>query len=160
MRRKESLEILNKSRKRRLKLGDIYEIPLPNGMNAYGRLYKEYMLAIYNKICNNVSELPKENDYRFFVGVYKDLLQDGVWSVVANRKFDSDEEAWAPPQCVVDAITKVGSIYYKGEIIPCSYEECKDLEVVAAWDRNHVIDRIMGIDTWEKSIRKPINPNE
>lgn len=34
-------------------------------MNAYGRLYKEYMLAIYNKICNNVSELPKENDYLF-----------------------------------------------------------------------------------------------
>lgn len=129
-----------------LVLGDIYEIPLPNGMNAYGRLYKEYVLAIYNKICNSVSELPKENDYQFYVGVYKDLLQDGIWPVVDNRKFDSDEEAWAPPQCVVDAITKEGSIYYKGKIIPCSYEECKDLEVAAAWDRNHVIDRIMGID--------------
>lgn len=160
MQRKESLEILNKQRKRRLKLGDIYEIQLPNGMKAYGRLYKEFTLAIYKKICNSVSELPEENEYSFYVGVYKDLLQDGVWSVVDNRKFESEEDAWAPPQCVVDAITQVGSLYYRGEIIPCSYEECKDLEVVAAWDRQHVIDRIMGIDTWEKCIKKPIDPNE
>lgn len=159
MRRKECLEILNKTRKRRLKLGDIYEISLPNGKKAYGRLYKECVLAIYQKICDDVSELPEENEYRFFVGVYKDLLQDGVWPVVGNRKFISDEEAWAPPQCVVDAITKIGSLYYKGEIIPCSYEECKDLEVVSAWDRQHVVDRIMGIDKWEKNIRKPVNPN-
>ena len=159
MRREESLDILNKIRKRRLKLGDIYEISLPNGKKAYGRLYKEYTLAIYEKICDDVTELPEEEKYRFFAGVYKNLLQDGEWPVVANRKFASDEDSWAPPQCVVDAITKIGSLYFKGEIIPCSYEECKDLEIVAAWDRHHLIDRIMGIDIWEKSIRKPINPN-
>ncbi|WP_434798217.1 hypothetical protein [Terrisporobacter vanillatitrophus] len=43
-------------RKKRLKLGDIYEISLPNEMNAYGRLYKESTLAIYEKICSNVDE--------------------------------------------------------------------------------------------------------
>lgn len=159
MQRKESLEVLNKIKKKKLKLGDIYEIELPNGKKAYGRLFKEYTLAIYDKLCNDVSELPEENNYRFFVGVYKDLLQDGVWPIVSNRKFDSDEAAWPPPQCVVDAITEVGSLYYKGEIIPCGYEECKDLEVVSAWDRNHVIDRIIGINAWEKSIKKPIDPN-
>lgn len=159
MQRKESLEILNKIKKQRIRLGNIYEIALPNGKKAYGRLFKEYTLAIYNKICDNVNELPEENDYRFFVGVYKDLLQDGVWPIVGNREFDSEDEAWPPPQCVVDAITKVGSLYYKGQIIPCSYEECKDLEVASAWDRHHVVDRIMGIDKWEKCIPKPVNPN-
>ena len=159
MRREESLEILNKTKKQRLKLGNIYEIELPNGRKAYGRLFKEYTLAIYDQICNDVSELSEDNNYKFFVGVYKDLLQDGVWPIVAHRKFTSDEEAWPPPQCIVDAITRIGSLYYKGEIIPCSYEECKDLEVVSAWDRNHVIDRIMGNNIWETSIRKPIDPN-
>ncbi|XAM50341.1 hypothetical protein TVTCOM_04420 [Terrisporobacter vanillatitrophus] len=47
---------LVKMRKKRLKLGDIYEISLPNEMNAYGRLYKESTLAIYEKICSNVDE--------------------------------------------------------------------------------------------------------
>lgn len=146
-------------KKKRLKLGDIYEIKLPNGKKAYGRLFKEYTLAIYNKLCNDISELPEDDDYRFFIGVYKDLLQDGIWPVVGNRKFNSEEEAWPPPQCVVDAITGVGSLYYKGKVIPCSYEECKDLEVVSAWDRSHIIDRIMGIHKWDQSIRKPVNPN-
>ena len=74
--------------------------------------------------------------------------------------FVSEEEAWPPPKVVVDAITKKGSLYYKGVISSCSYEECKDLEVVAVWDRHHVVDRLMGIDIWEKSIRRPMDPNE
>ena len=61
---------------------------------------------------------------------------------------------------MIDAITKVGSLYYKGEIKPCSYEECKDLEIVAVWDRNHVVDHLMGDDKWEKLIGRPKNPEE
>ncbi len=144
--------------KKRLKLGDIYEIPLPNGKNAYGRLFKEYTLAIYDMICSSFDELPDTEDYQFFVGVYKDLLQDGEWKIVGNRKFEKEEDAWAPPQCVIDAITKIGSIYYKGEIIPCEYEDCKDLEIVSAWDRQHVVDRIMGDKDILKRLGHPINP--
>ena len=117
------------NRKRRLRLGDIYEIPLPDGTNAYGRLYK-------------------------------DLLQDGEWKIVATRKFISEEDAWAPPKCVIDAITGIGSLYYKGMITTCSYEECKDLEIAAVWDRHHLIDRLMGNDVWEKSLGKPKDTNQ
>ncbi len=155
MQRKECLVILNKTKKRRLKLGDIYEIPLPSGKNAYGRLFKECTLAIYDIRCSEVSELPEGEMYQCYVAVYKDLLQDGEWKVVGNRKFTSEDEAWPPPKCVIDAITKVGSIYYKGIIIPCSYEECKDLEIAAVWDRHHLIDRLMGNDDWVKSLGTP-----
>ena len=144
--------------KKRLRLGDIYEIPLPNGKNAYGRLYREYTLGIYKSRCDSVDELPSKEEYEFFVGVYKDLLQDGKWEIVGNRKFDNDEESWTPPRCVVDAITKKGSLYYKGEISPCTYDECKNLEVVAAWDRHHVIDRLMGKADWMKYLNRPIDP--
>ena len=78
------------NRKRRLKLGDIYEIPLPDGTNAYGRLYKECTLAIYAVRCNDVSELPYNEEYQYFVAVYKDLLQDGKWKVVGSRKFTAE----------------------------------------------------------------------
>lgn len=145
-------------RKKRLELGDIYEIALPNGKNAYGRLYKEYVLAIYKDRCNSINELQLDGEYDFFIGVYKDLLQDGEWKIVGNKKFENDEDAWAPPQCAVDAITKIGSLYYKGELIPCTYDECKNLEIVAAWDRQHVIDRLMGDTVWMNLLNKPINP--
>ncbi|MGL5694611.1 MAG: Imm26 family immunity protein [Peptostreptococcaceae bacterium] len=135
-------------RKKRLKLGDIYEISLPNGLNAYGRLYKESTLAIYKKICLNIDELSEEEEYEFFVGVYTDLLKDGIWKVVGNAPFGSEDEAWPPPQSIKDPINGKYSLYIKGEIIPSTEDVCKNLERVAAWDRHHVVDRIMGIDIW------------
>lgn len=35
--------------KKKLKLGDVYCIPLPNGKIAFARLFKEYTLAVYKK---------------------------------------------------------------------------------------------------------------
>lgn len=100
-------------RGKRLKLGNIYEIGLPNGKKAYARLFKEYTLAIYNGFYNDYSEVPFVEQYFRFIGVYKDLLTDGVWKVVGNRKFENEEDAWAPPRCVISAVGKT-SLYYKG----------------------------------------------
>lgn len=141
-------------RGKKLKLGDIYEIQLPNGKKAYARLFKEYTLAIYNGFYNDYSEVPLLETYFRYIGVYKNVVTDGFWKVVDNRPFVDDEKAWAPPQVVVDATGK-GQLYYKGKIKNCSYEDCKDLEVVAAWDRNHIIDMLMGDSKWDNSIRKP-----
>lgn len=38
--------------------------------------------------------------------------------------------------------------YVRGEIIPSTEDVCKDLERVAVWDRNHIVDRIMGDTKW------------
>lgn len=145
-------------RKKRLKLGDIYEIPLPNGKKAYGRLFKEYTLAIYRGFYNDISELSDTEEYYRFICVYADLLRDGEWLVVGHKSFQNIDDAWAPPKCVVDKITGKGSIYYKGEIHPCSYDECKDLEIATVWDRHHVIDMLMGNSKWDEVTSKP-KPN-
>ena len=145
--------------KRRLRLGDIYEISLSDGKKAYGRLFKECTLALYKGSYHSFSELPGDAEYDRFICVYKDLLQDGEWKIVGNRPFQSEEESWPPPKCVVDAITLKGSLYYKGKITPCAYAECKDLEVVAVWDRSHVVDMLMGDTRVDEHIRKPVDHN-
>ena len=139
-------------RGKRLKLGSIYEIGLPNGKKAYARLFKEYTLAIYNGFYNDNSEVPFVEQYFRFIGVYKDLLTDGVWKVVGNRKFENEEDAWAPPSCVISADGKT-SLYYKGNLTECVPEECKNLEVAAAWDRHHVVDMLMGDSKWDHILR-------
>lgn len=144
------------AKKKRLKLGDIYEIKLPNGKRAYGRLFKEYTLGIYTGFYDNFEEVPENAVYYRFIGVYKDILQDNVWRIVGNRPFKNEEESWPPPMCVVDAITRKGSLYYKGKIVSCTYDECKDLEIAAAWDRHHVVDMLMGNTTIDENLRKPI----
>lgn len=135
-------------KKKKLKLGDLYRIPITDGRFAYGRLFKEFTLAIYKDIFEDVLILPTNENYMFFVGVYKDLLQDGEWEVVENRAFLTDDDAWGPPLCIIDKISGKYSMYLKGQIVPSTKAECEGLEQAAAWDRQHVVDRIMGETKW------------
>ncbi len=79
----------------RIKIGNVYEIPLPDGTNAYGRLYKEYTLAIYSTRAYSYNELPNTEEYQCFIGVYKDLLTDGKWKVVVKPSRVENHSAFA-----------------------------------------------------------------
>ncbi|WP_160676192.1 Imm26 family immunity protein [Clostridium sp. C8-1-8] len=138
-------------RRKQLRLGDVYAIPLPNGKYAYGRLFKDGCIAIYKHIGENIEDIPKEEKYSFTVGVYKDVLQSGKWSVVDSRAFKDENEAWPPPMCVIDSMSGEYSIYYKGEFEPSNEFECDGLEQAAVWEAEHIIDRIIGEDKWHKS---------
>lgn len=135
-------------RRKQIKLGDVYAIPLPNGKFAFGKTFKDACIAIYKQLSDTLIDTPKTEDYQFTVGVYKDVLQSGQWSIVDSRPFKNDDEAWPPPMCVIDSISGEYSIYYKGEMRTSNKSECEGLEVAAVWEAQHIIDRIMGEDKW------------
>ena len=91
-------------RKKRIKLGDIYAIPLPDGKYAFGRAMKDAGIDIYKDISNNPHDIPTVEEYQFIVGLYRDVLQSGEWQIVDNRKFNSEEEAWPPKTYIKDVI--------------------------------------------------------
>ncbi len=136
------------NKKKRIKLGDVYVIPLPNGKYAFGRVMRDAGFAIYKHIGNSIEDIPKNEEYQFVVGVYKDVLQCGIWKVVDNRPFNNEEQSWPPKTYIIDKINGSYSIYHKGEISSSTQEECEGLEKAAIWDAHHIIDRIMGKDKW------------
>ena len=69
-------------------------IPLPDNTYAFGRLFKEYTLAIFKERKNIMNEIPKESDYDFFVTVYRYVICDGEWPVVGNIPFENEDDAW------------------------------------------------------------------
>lgn len=135
-------------KRRRLKLGDVYAIPLPNGKYAFGRTFNDASIAIYKHIGDTVEEIPDAEEYQFTVGVYDYVLKSGEWTLVDNRPFENEEETWPPPCCVIDQISGKYSIYHKGEMRKASKSECEGLEQAAVWEAEHIIDRIMGEDKW------------
>ncbi|MDP4147334.1 MAG: Imm26 family immunity protein [Bacillota bacterium] len=137
-------------RRRQLKLGDVYAIPLANGKYAYGRSFKDACIAIYKHIGDNIYDIPKTEEYQFTVGIYKDVLQSGQWLIVDSRPFKDDDEAWPPPMCTIDMISGRYSIYHKGQFRASSKSECDGLEQAAVWEAEHIVDRIMGEDKWHK----------
>ncbi|GAE37723.1 Imm26 family immunity protein [Halalkalibacter akibai] len=139
-----------KKRRRRIKLGDVYAIPLPNGKYAFGRRFKDAGIGIYKHIGENIEDIPETEDYQFIVGVYDSVLKSENWTVVDNRSFESEDDAFPPPQCVIDPISGEYSVYHKGEMRKATKAECEGMEIAAVWDEHHIIDRIMGEDKWHR----------
>jgi hypothetical protein len=137
-------------KRRRIKLGDVFAIPLPNGKYAYGRVFDDAGFGVYEYIGESMVDTPKSEDYQFNVGVYKHALMSGEWTFIENRPFKSEEEAFPPPACIIDSISGEYSIYHKGKIKSATKSKCEGLEIAAAWEANHITDRIMGDDKWHK----------
>ncbi|KEZ48578.1 Imm26 family immunity protein [Metabacillus indicus] len=137
-----------KPKKRRVKVGNVHAIPLPNNKYAFGKVYKDGCIGIYKQIGNSIDDVPKDEEFNFIVGVYQDILKSGKWPLVAFKEFPSEDAAWPPKMCVIDTISNTYSIYFKGEFYPATHEECKNLELAAAWDEEHIIDRILGSNRW------------
>ena len=144
-----------KSKKRkRIRVGNVYAIPLPDGSYGFARMHLDSTLGFYKQRKDKIEDFDENDEYEFFVGVYYDLLTDGLWPFLKNVPFQSIEDSYPPDMCVVDALTGELSLYRMGEIMEAPYEVCKDLEVVAAWDRNHIEDRLMGDDRWHRDMKK------
>lgn len=138
-------------KRRRIKLGDVYAIPLPNGKYAFGRVFKDAGFGVYEHIGESMGNSPENENYQFNVGLYKHVLKSGEWTFIENRPFKNEEEAFPPPMCIIDQISGKYKIYYKGEIRKATKSECEGLEIAAVWADNHIVDRIMGDDKWHRS---------
>lgn len=127
------------------RVGDIFEIPLPDGRFAYGRVFRDAAVGIYRNIFNCAQTPPIESSFAFTVGLYDDILKSGRWRIVGHEPFESEEAEWPPPSFIKDVISGEYSLYHKGVIRPSTEHECKGLEETAVWDEHHVTDRIIGI---------------
>jgi hypothetical protein len=136
----------NHSKAKRIKpqVGDIFEIRLPDDRFAYGKVFRDASIGVYEKIFSSPAEPPINSSFAFIVGLYDDILKSGMWPIVSHEPFGSVEAEWPPPACIKDVISGGYSIYHKGEIRASTAEECVGLEKAAVWDADHVIDRIMG----------------
>lgn len=130
----------------RVKPGDVFEIPLPDGRFAYGRVYDDAGVAIYKVVFTESGSPPiGTREFLFHVGLYRDVLKSGEWPVVGKDPFVNGESSWPPPKFILDKIGGGYSIYHKGEIRPSSKEECSGLEEAAVWDSHHIIARILSL---------------
>jgi len=139
-------------RRRRIKVGDVFAIPLPNTKYAFGKVFKDGGFGIYEHIGDNINDYRDKEEFQYNLSVYKDILTSDKWEVVDNRPFPTDEAAYPPPKYIRDPISGEYSIYYKGKIRKSNQAECEGLEVAAVWDEHHIIDRIMGDDKWHRDL--------
>ncbi|WP_295068017.1 hypothetical protein [Ruminococcus sp.] len=131
-------------------VGNIGCFKMPDGRYGFGRIFQETAVAFYKHIGVSEGDIPQTEDYAFIVGVYDSGVRK--MKLVEKRAYSSIEEVTAPSMSIKDPISGEYSIYKEGMIIPSDYEECKELEVCAVWELEHIIDRLLGDNKWTPTI--------
>ena len=125
-------------------VGDVFQIPLPDGTFAYGRVYKDASVGIYRAITDEPNQPPiGSRDFWFIVGLYINVLEGGTWPIIGRDDFGASESAWPPPMYVKDIITGNYQIYDHGQLHDAVEREVIGLEEAAVWDADHIVRRIM-----------------
>ncbi|MBC2260583.1 hypothetical protein HCB45_03140 [Listeria sp. FSL L7-0091] len=83
--------------RKKIGYGSIIEIPLPDGRFAYGLLFKDSIIGIYN-IISEIRVLPENiinHELKLYKGCNESLIKNGTWPVIGSIELD-DEEVHAP----------------------------------------------------------------
>jgi len=133
-------------------VGNIGCFRLSDSKYGFGRIFQDACVAFYKHIGASEKDIPQTEDYAFIVGVYDSGVKK--MKLVEKRPYSSIEEVTAPPMSMKDPISGEYSVYKNGAIRPSDYEECRDLEVCAVWELEHVIDRLLKDGKWTPTINK------
>lgn len=127
----------------RRRVGDILEIDLGDGNLAYGRVLEDPVFGFYDLRAAKTPEISSilAAPIRFKVCVMKRAVSSGRWRVIGNKPLEPDL-AKRVKFFMVDIISKAITIYDDGHEVPATIEECRGLECAAAWEAEHVEDRL------------------
>jgi len=129
------------------KIGDFLKIPLSDGSYGYARVLQNPLIAVYdvkskNSLCLN--EIAKKK-VLFKVCVMNHAIKKGIWPIIGHRPLDAELEKIVKFY-KVDKISNEITIYWeKGNDYfeePANFKECKNLEVAAVWEPEHIVERI------------------
>jgi len=126
--------------------GSLLRISLGDGTDAFARVLPNSQVAIYAHRASHadvVSPVIFDSKILWKLTVTKSALVSGRWPVVDCRPLES--ELVSPVDYFIkDRLTGRYSVYRSadGRIRESSLEECKALEAAAAWEAEHVEDRI------------------
>jgi hypothetical protein len=127
-------------------VGDVVQFSLPDGRYAYGRVLRDASVAFYRVTTREPGKPPiGSRDYQFVVGVYADVLRSKEVPIVGRDPSTDVDDEWPPPYSVHHPLTGRTDRYERGSMRGATEDETRGLEPAAAWDLNHLVDRLMGV---------------
>lgn len=137
-------------------------IDLGDGTYAFARVLPNSQVAIYAHRTSQIDALSPvvfDSQVLWKLTVMKSALVSGRWPVVDHRPLES-ELASPVEYFIKDRLTGRYSVYRSsdGHTRDSTFEECKALEAAAAWEAEHVEDRLRDYfagrpNTWAEQLR-------
>lgn len=130
---------------KRCKPGDFIRIDL-DGKWAYGRVF-ENVVGFYNLLSQQEDDLSfiSHQDFLFKLPVMRNALDGKTWPVIGHNPIAQYEEE---PVEFLSVRTNTDNAEYFGTIsgsdcYPISYEKAKTLELLAVYEPEHIVERLI-----------------
>ncbi len=131
-------------KKQKRKRGDIAKIDLGNSFFAFAQVLESPLMAFFDfrsKVIPPISDIVAK-PIAFKLWVMKYAVTDGDWPIVGHAPVNRSINE-RPPFFKKDSISGKFTITYSGaEEEDAELEDVIDLECAAAWDPEHVVDRL------------------
>lgn len=135
--------------KHRVKVGDIYAVPLDTINQRYGyvQMYHDPDIAILGVTSSNlILSLDEIKKYPMVMDVFslRTSIDKGRWPLVGNIPFENEDEAWPSPRKQVSKIRPdVRMVVYKGHFIrEEKFGEYDNLPVFITMEDHDLIEEI------------------
>lgn len=143
---------MTKSKKVKFLIGDVVAIPLPNGQFAYAKVFNDYGFGIYDFLSPKIESFEKvvQHPFSFFQAGTHEGIEKGLWPILGNDPFKSDEDAWTPPAatCYIKELNEwsmggIPRINHKGQMRTATLEEVQGLDILSVCNRHEQFYRII-----------------
>jgi len=123
------------SNRQKYKVGQIVAIPLPDGRFAYGKVFKDFDIGIYDFLSDDIEPIDGvvNREFLFHNAVTDRAITGGAFIVIGEQPFPDEESAWAAPMATGifpgDPGVGVLHIAHKGEMWPATPEQAAGMDI-------------------------------
>lgn len=123
------------SKKVKYKVGQIVAIPLPDKKFAFGKVFNNFDIGVYDLLSDKIESIEGvvTNRFLFHNAVTDRAIKSGAFVVIGEEPFPDEESAWAPAMAAgvfpEDPDVGVLHIAHKGEMWRATPEQATGMDV-------------------------------
>lgn len=123
------------SKKQQYKVGQIVAIPLPDKRFAYGRVFNDLDVGVYDFLSDEIESIERvvKKNILFYNVVTDRAIKNGAFTVIGEQPFPDEESAWAPPMAmgIVPEDHSVGMLHiaHKGNFLPAAPDQAAGMDI-------------------------------
>lgn len=122
--------------KQKYKIGQIVAIPLPDGKFAYGKVFNNFAVGVFEFLSENITyslDSIIKNNFLFYSAVTDRAITSGIFTVIGEQPFFSVDSAWAPPMAagIFPEDHSIGMLHitHKGKYLPASPSQAAGMDI-------------------------------
>jgi hypothetical protein len=145
------------SKRQKYKVGQIVAIPLADGRFAYGKVFNNLAVGVYDFLSEVLEPVERvvTHTILLYSAVTDRAIKSGAFTVIGEQPFPDEESAWAPAMAagIFPDDHNIGMLHitHKGQYLPASPDQAAGMDICVLCQEPElfvelVVDRLVNLN--------------